>query len=524
MLFYVVVAAFASAPLVVPFSRFVRSCDAQRAKPLTRFWGSRPHPDLSMIAPNALWAVDDANLAVLPRWDAPKGATLTAPFVDTHVAVRFLGGVSNFSAATAADCTDIVGPAATSGVDRPGVWCDLVIRDPESRKLVSRFGLVNSRLDRYAHNGIDVMIVLDDVPWAFVNVTGEACKPFGCQYLPPDDPTEFGTWVGALAVYLEATYGSAYANRVQWRLGTEANGPRWGDRGKYYAQYLACYVAAMKAVKRVLPGARVGASNWVEVMRPGASGNFTPAGSDSFQYDFYGAVAADASIPLDWISISHYGGAGMVGGGNFPGADYVERTPDQSAGAVELVAMRARAMRPRATLEIQEWSILQNENGQGSWEPSSLGSAWAAASATRWMCVAGVDKIFHWESGTTIRNVSGRQNDANFYEQWAWDMALLELFIGGRPRFVAFDLVHPPAASTRASATSTAVRLNSTVAVIESAKGGDELYVLVAALGYDRSHRFRTAVQWNASANVALLDCAGAPVHVEQYVMNSSTR
>ena len=290
-----------------------------------------------MITSNALWAVDDENLAVLPRWVPPTGATLTAPFVDTHVAVRFLGGVSNFSAATAADCTDVVGPAAASGVDRPGVWCDLVVRDVESRKLVSRFGLVNSRLDRYAHNGIDVMIVLDDVPWAFVNVTTEVCQPFGCQYLPPDDPSEFGAWVGALAVYLEATYGSAYANRVQWRLGTEANGPRWGDRGKYYAQYLACYVAAMKAVKRVLPGARVGASNWVEVMRPGASGNFTPGGSDSFQYEFYGAVAADASIPLDWISISHYGGAE-----NFPGADYVERTPMQSAGAVELVAMRAR--------------------------------------------------------------------------------------------------------------------------------------------------------------------------------------
>ena len=56
-----------------------------------------------MIANSALWHKDDPNLKILPRW-LGTGGNMTAPFVDTHVAVRFLGGVSNFSQATAPDC------------------------------------------------------------------------------------------------------------------------------------------------------------------------------------------------------------------------------------------------------------------------------------------------------------------------------------------------------------------------------------------------------------------------------------
>jgi hypothetical protein len=273
----------AAPPASVPFSSFVRSCESRHVEPLARFWGSRPHPDRSMIASDALWSLGDKNLEVLPRWSPAAGATLTIPFVDTHVAVRFLGGVSNYSEATHADCLDSVEPPEASGVDRQGLWCDLVVRDASTGKLNSRFDLVDSRLRRYADNGIDVMIVLDNVPWAFVNVTSEVCAGFGCQYLPPDDPAEFGAWVGELAAYMKEAFGSAYASRVGWRLGTEANGPRWSNRGQYFQRYLDSYKAAMAAVRRVLPAARVGASNWVEVMRPGASGNFTPGGSDGFQ-------------------------------------------------------------------------------------------------------------------------------------------------------------------------------------------------------------------------------------------------
>ena len=157
-------AAMAPAP-IVPFSSFTQSCERRLEQPLTRFYGSRPHPDLSMIADDVLWRTDDPNLAILPRWKGPAGMrNLTAPFVDTHVAVRFLGGVGNKSDVTGAECRDgLHGPQPTSGVDREGVWCDLVVRAADG-SLVTRFDLVHSRLDRFFDNGVDLMIVLDDVP------------------------------------------------------------------------------------------------------------------------------------------------------------------------------------------------------------------------------------------------------------------------------------------------------------------------------------------------------------------------
>ena len=157
------VSAAGSSP--VPFAGFTQTCERSLPGPLTRFWGSRPHPALSMIAPGVLLQPDDPNLAVLPSWNGTGGKGLTAPFVDTHVAVRFLGGVGNFSDVTTPNCTDRVkGLRGPGGVDRLGVWCDLVVRQPDG-SLLTRYDLVRSRLDRFVDNGIDLMIILDDVPW-----------------------------------------------------------------------------------------------------------------------------------------------------------------------------------------------------------------------------------------------------------------------------------------------------------------------------------------------------------------------
>jgi hypothetical protein len=44
---------------------------------------------------------------------------------------------------------------------------------------------------------------------------------------------------------------------------------------------------------------------------------------------------------------------------------------------MELTAMQALANRPSASLQVQEWSILKNELSKPTFEPSSLGTAWA---------------------------------------------------------------------------------------------------------------------------------------------------
>ena len=203
----------------LPWSRFTKSCERRLSQPLARFYGSRPHPDLSMISPGVLWTRDDANLAILPQWTA--GGNLTVPFMDTHIAVRFLGGVSNRVDATAAGCVDRVkGLRKPGGVDRDGLWCDLVVRQPDG-SLQTRFDLIHSRLDRFVDNGIDLMIVLGDVPWAFVDETPPTptCPGFGCQYLPPKDPQEFATWMGTVASYFLKSYAEKTKESSPVRVG-----------------------------------------------------------------------------------------------------------------------------------------------------------------------------------------------------------------------------------------------------------------------------------------------------------------
>ena len=304
------------------------------------------------------------------------------------------------------------------------------------------------------------------------------------------------------------SYGLEWSSRVRWRLGTEANGPRWSDHGKFFSQYVESYKACMRAIRSVLPHAQVGASNWVQVV--GTSGNLSANGSDAFQYHFYKELAKDTSIPLDWVSISHYGtGLHTNRGhaqplGNFPGADYVQRTPSDKAGLVEVEAMRQLARRPEASLEVQEWSILTNERGQGTYEPSSLGTAWSAMSTATWVC-HGVDRIFHWETGTTLRNTSGDNREVNFFEQHAWNMAFLELFVGGATTITTYEAAHPAG-----------LPLNHSMATIESLVNGS-YYVLIASVGADRDHPFSTKLRLRAHS-AAGLDGAAAL----QYRMDAS--
>lgn len=501
-------------PQVVPFSDFVQSCTRSLDAPLTRFWGTQP--DSAQYSAHQTVPCADPGLAALPRWKCAPGANWTVPFTDTHVAVRFLGGVENASVAGAADCVD--GPK--------GDWCDLVVRLPGGA-LQTRRDLVDARLDPWLANGFDVVLVLDNVPWAFVaNKTSAAGCQYGCQHGPPDDPAEFSRWVGELAAYVGRRHGAATAAaRVQWRLGTEANGPRWSDDGRFYARYWSSYALSAAAIQKHLPGSRIGASNWVmqaKYVAPPGGGALAPNGTHKFMYDFYSAVAASgaegaaagdgAAVPLAWVGASHYGAPAFH---NFPQLDDAS-----GAGfAPELRAMRALAQRPNASLQIMEWAIMRNER-RASKEPAALGAAWMAASAAAWMC-QGADRLFHWGLGnrglTPLVNRSGDGRRVQFFEQHYWNMALLELFLGGQASFRTFQLPPPPAAPGASLDRPT----NHTVAVIESVLVGDTYYALVAALGADREHPFQTEVTLTLPAGRGAVR-GGVQQSVQQYRFDGS--
>jgi hypothetical protein len=133
------------------------------------------------------------------------------------------------------------------------------------------------------------------------------------------------------------------------------------------------------------------------------------------------------------------------------------------------------------------------------------------------MC-QGVDRIFHWEGGTSVRNSSGDNRIVNFYEQWPWNMAMLEMFLGGRARYRTYNLM--PARAVQAS---TASMLNGTITVIESVLPSGEYMALVAALGATRQSPFRTSFPLVTDA-AALLDISASAggLDVRQWRMNSS--
>ena len=509
-------------------NHFQQCCTRTLPTPLTRFYGSRPHPDLSMVARNALWSIHDKNLNILPTPWKPlnKSSPYTLPFVDTHVAVRFLGGVSPFPVATTKDCKDTISK---------NIWCDLITRNTTTHQLNNiRFDLIHSRLDRYVYAGMDLMLVLDNVPYAFVSNHSQTCQNFGCQYLPPNNATEFALFISNMAVHLVESYGLNYVtNHIRWRLGTEANGPRWGGFGVYFKQYWENYIQIANALQKIIPSVQIGASNWSPVGSDCSKrGNFTPSGgSDSFQYQFYNNFRTNnkaAVVPLDFISISHYGTGrkhhtdSRTGFVNFPFPDFVQRTPDSSttANEVELHAMQELAQRASSTLEVQEWSILTNENGMPTFEPSSVGSAWTTASATTWMCY-GAEKIFHWETGNTIRNTSSQSGDhrlVNFFEQFPWSMAFLELFLGGTAHFKTFQRT-----SSHSSAGCTKTYGLDVVTVLESEHHEHRQYLSmvasVAAKG--RSDHFQTNIILSTEMFVNLKK--NESISVKQWVMNSSS-
>ena len=68
-------------------------------------------------------------------------------------------------------------------------------------------------------------------------------------------------WVGTLAEHMLKSWGADYAGRIRWRLGTEANGPRWTNRGEFESQYIECYKLTMERIKQTIPGAEVGVSH-----------------------------------------------------------------------------------------------------------------------------------------------------------------------------------------------------------------------------------------------------------------------
>lgn len=208
----------------------------------------------------------------LPMFPAAAGkGGLTLPFTHNLSAVRMLGGLTTGGQGQ---------PLGTV----PFPELDLVHRDPATGALVNNFTRMDTTLDVFVANVITPsLLVLDNIPFAFVRRENRLFGGFGLGSAP-DNTTEFAAWIGELAQHLVERYGMAEVSRWRFRLGTEADGPRMGPRWaapdgngvigmptaggamKNFShgldQYVETYLAVGFALKKVIPDAAFGPSNF----------------------------------------------------------------------------------------------------------------------------------------------------------------------------------------------------------------------------------------------------------------------
>lgn len=353
-----------------------------------RFFASTPLPDRNLAHTPSAWkvAVNSATetwLSLLPTWDRLKATAVNGsvvPFVDEIVTVRVLGGWdAKYGHGNASD--DII--------------------DGDYR---FRWELLDQRVDPWVFGANkSILFVLDNVPYVFTDGHPKL-GPFG-QDAPPANYSKFHWFVRRVVGHLKERYGATYvAERFRFRVGTEPDGPRYGN----ITQYKNSYRAAADAVKLESPRSPVGAGNWLHQTEHYAT-------DQVFEREFYTWTRAH-NVAVDFVAQSDYvQGIHHSGGRRYP--CFIRNGSD---------AMQTYARwygKPAMPVEVHEFAPLYNVDRRTSSEPGSFGvsfyvACWAAALSS------GVHRIFHW--GTAHEGgVSGE-----LWTGYGWAMAMADLLVG----------------------------------------------------------------------------------------------
>jgi hypothetical protein len=381
---------------------------------LRPFWRTQVLPD-RWLAANESWLLSrrDPVFDLLEKetgrsyGDGPKSMMLG----DTVSAVRLLGGWN---------------PAWKGGEvlpDTPVQDYDLVYRD-EYGGLQYRWDLLHKRVGPIVTNGFTPFFVLDNIPYCFAAWDGNS--GYG-QNLAPADFEEWGVFVEELCRELVRSYGFDKANRWRFRIGTEMDNPHHWENGApdSLEKYLKTYDFATAAVRKILPGAKVGACNF-NSMFAGQLNRVVPPMA-VFEHFAGGTNYATGEIgsPVDFIAVSSYGMYWMGGVFDHPDAAAHGYSPDVLRVHADFLK-RLRALSPRFAgipVEIQEHGTLFNKEEVSSPEPGSFGGAWTASQYITGM-EEGVSQVFHWAE---FDRVAGK---ILLYSH-AWVRVMFEKMVGG---------------------------------------------------------------------------------------------
>lgn len=255
------------------------------------FWtaGPRGFNNAKALDPPLVTDLQHLGVMKLLDWTRAAGANRTQPLVDTMTTVRVLGGwqVSAACQATRPIPGCVPSPDAPQCCTMKGarVACcppadrgDIVLRRSNGT-LAYRWQLLWERLDPLVNNSIHLIVVLDNVDYAFVK--NASVGTYG-QSKAPDDLPEYGAFISDLVQRCVDRYGMSTASRFWWRVATEPNTGRGGtgqnvpapDEAKIET-YVDYYLAVEMAIRRVLPTAVVGPGNFASWWQTGMACNKT---------------------------------------------------------------------------------------------------------------------------------------------------------------------------------------------------------------------------------------------------------
>lgn len=337
-----------------------------------------------------------------PGWEPALGASVTRPYTTGFSAPRLLGGIATHN--------------ATDDTYTPNLEFEVVTRGSDGISLVYNFSRIDATLDGFVRVGKyqDILVVLDNVPFAFVKPENRFYCSFGLGSAP-DDPQEFASFVGDLAAHMVARYGLDTVSRWRFRLGTECDGPRYGppwqnltapnppfsapdgNGGIFTSRtpgldvYVETYIAVARALERVVPKAAFGPSNMAGISG-GAGGGAVNATCDAcpFLEEFADRIKA-AGAPLGFIAASEY--SKWDKNGFAPAAPMLD-TPSY------LTQIKERAGNPDAPTEVHEWGWAgwgkwAAQFGKMQWPMGAYGGAWSLGSFL-YQRKGGASRVFHW--------------------------------------------------------------------------------------------------------------------------------
>lgn len=317
-------------------------------------------------------------------------------FADHLSVVRLLGGYNDHS-------NDGPGDAAVRARDL--AWRD------DSGKIHYRMELLRPRLQPWIEAGYtDLTLVLDNVPWCFPEKPGIRAS-YG-QGVPPRDPAEWGEFVSALCREVVAIMGKEAANRLRFRVGTENNGKERFDGTPEH--YLRHYEASARAIKAVLPGAKVGPFNISGISEGGVAKHNVNAYS-------LAETAVPRGLPYDWVAYSRY---------FRPGEDPAWHA--QTCLAVWREFERRVPSLQGVSREIHEFGIAPwGEVAKGVFPSAESGANGGALTCQMmWrLRAAGINRLWHWGMSERIRAKGGELELLTGGP--AWVLSVFEHMAGG---------------------------------------------------------------------------------------------